>query len=134
MLQDYVALFFEFFMFLVGVFEENARLLQWLVFYFSSVQRDRSTFLFICSTSSTWTTDVHNILETPEHRPKQHRRPEPRKHRIPPFVFFTRIFFRRYATFFEVFLDSTKGSPLRLFRHNGCQKPQRVPLLHFSAL
>ena len=30
-------------MFLVGVFEEKARLLQWLVF-FSSVQRDRSTF------------------------------------------------------------------------------------------
>ena len=31
--------------FLVGVFEENARLLQWL--FFSSVQRNRPTFLFI---------------------------------------------------------------------------------------
>ena len=66
-------------MFLVVVFEENARLLQWLVFFFSSVQSDRSTFLFICSTSSTLTTDLQNILETPEPRPKQkHRRPEPR--------------------------------------------------------
>ena len=35
--------------FLVGGFEEKARLLQWLVFL--TVQRDRSTFLFICSTS-----------------------------------------------------------------------------------
>ena len=57
--------------FLVGVFEVAS--------FFSSVQRDRSTFLFICSTSSTLTTDLQNILETPEPRPKQkHRRPEPR--------------------------------------------------------
>ena len=33
--------------FLVGVFEENARLLQWLVF--SSVQRDRFTFCTLCT-------------------------------------------------------------------------------------
>ena len=48
-------------------------------YFFSSVQRDRYTFLFICSTSSTLTTDLQNILEPPEPRPKQkHRRPEPR--------------------------------------------------------
>ena len=47
--------------------------------FFSSVQRDRFTFLFICSTSSTLTTDLQNTLETPESRPKQkHQRPEPR--------------------------------------------------------
>ena len=47
--------------------------------FFSSIQRDRSTFLIIGSTSSTLTTDLQNILETPEPRPKQkHRRPEPR--------------------------------------------------------
>ena len=35
--------------FLLGVFEEDTRLLHWLVFL--SVQRNRSFFLFICSTS-----------------------------------------------------------------------------------
>ena len=62
----------------VGLFQANALLSQWLVF--SSVQRDRSTFLFICSTSSTWTTDIENIFETTELRPKQnHWHPEPSK-------------------------------------------------------
>ena len=103
---------------------------------FSSVQRDRSTFLFICSTSSTWTTDVQNILETPEPRPKQkHRRPEPRKHRIPPLVCFTRIF-SSLCYFFEVFWIPPKGLPFVCFdilQHNGCQKNPKCPLLHFSA-
>ena len=39
------------FLFLVGVFEEHARLLQWLVFFICSTQT--GYFLFICSTSST---------------------------------------------------------------------------------
>ena len=77
-------------MFLVGAFEENARLLQWLVFFVSST---RSVYFF-----------VHFFIinlnyEPPKHtrntkpRPKQkHRRTEPRKHSMPPFVFFTRIF------------------------------------------
>ena len=44
----------------------------------SFFRRVRSTF---CSTTSTSTTDVQNILETPELRPKQKpRRAEPRKH------------------------------------------------------
>ena len=34
--------------FLVGVFEENARLLQFLVFFRQSVQRDRFTFCALC--------------------------------------------------------------------------------------
>ena len=77
----------------------------------SFIRRVRFTFLFMCSKSSTWTTDVQNILETPEPRPKQkHRRPEPRLHRIPPLVFFTRICFGTKRLFWT-FLDSTKGSP-----------------------
>ena len=45
-------------------------------------------------------------------------------------------FFRHYA-FFWFFLDCTKWSPFICFvilQHNGCQKNQRVPLLHFSAV
>ena len=102
---------------------------------FMSVQRDRSTFLFICSTSSTWTTDVQNILEKPEPRPKQkHRRPEPRKHGIPPLVFSTRIFFgtmRHFLKFF-VFHQMSAFVCFDILQHNGCQKiTKRPPFYHF---
>ena len=107
--------------------------------FFSSVHRDRSPFLFIwfiCSTSSTLTTDVQNILEMPEPRLKQnHRRPEPRKHRT-PFGVFHSDFFRHYATFFEFFGFHQRVSPsfVSIFYNtmdNGCQKSQRVPPFTF---
>ena len=73
--------------FLGGVFEENARLIQWQVF-FVSVTRSVNFFPNIIKLNY-----VQNIYQTPEPRPKQkYRRPDPRKHRIPPLVFFTRIF------------------------------------------
>ena len=80
----------------------------------SFFRRARSTFLFICSTTPT---DVQNILEMPEPRPKQkHRRPEPRKHtKDPPFVF-SLSFSSALSDFFE-FLDCTKGSPIHLFQY-----------------
>ena len=93
-------------------------------------------FPLFCSTSSTWTTVVQNILETPEPRSKQkHRRPEPRKHRTPILVFFTRIFFGAMRFFFEFFRIPPKGLPFICFDilpHNGCQKIPKG--LHFSAL
>ena len=97
--------------------------------FFSSVQRDRSTFLFICSTSSTWTTDVQNILE---HRPKQkHRRPEPQKHRIPrPFSVFHSYFFRHCAIFLKFFGFRSEVC-FDILQHNGCQKIPKGPLFTF---
>ena len=120
----------------VGLFQANALLSQWLVF--SSVQRDRSTFLFICSTSSTWTTDIENIFETTELRPKQnHWHPEPRKHSIHPLVCFTPFFFGTMRLLFEIFWIPPTGITFVCFdswQHNGCHKIPKGPLFHFSAL
>ena len=91
---------------LVGVFEENARLLQWLVF-FSSVQRDRSTF---CSFVQ------HHQLELRTSKTYSKRQKLVQNKKIDvqnlenigsPLVFFTRIFFGTM----RLFLDSTKGFP-----------------------
>ena len=50
-------------------------------------------------------------------------------------MFFTRIFFRHYATFFEAFWIPPKGLPfnfLNIVQHNGCQKiPKGPPFPHF---
>ena len=118
----------------VGLFQANALLSQWLVF--SSVQRDRSTFLFICSTSSTWTTDIENIFETTELRPKQnHWHPEPRKHSIHPLVCFT-PFFSALCDFYSKFFGfhqrvspsfvSTVGNTMDVI------KSQKVPFSIFQ--
>ena len=108
--------------------------------FFSSVQRDRSTFLFICSTV-------------------QHHEPELRtsktyfKHQKlvlnkiidvqnlenigSPFGVFHSDFFRHYATFLS-FLESTKGSPLRLFRYFARQRmsknPKGPPFIFFGTV
>ena len=99
---------------------------QWLVFFVSS----RSVHFFV-HLFNIINLNYQNILETPEPRPKQkHRRPEPRKHRIPPLVFFTLIFFRHYATHFEVFWIPLKGLPFVCFdilQHSGCQKIPKGP-------
>ena len=63
----------------------------------SFFRRVRSTFLFICSTTSTRTTDVHNILVTPENA---------RNKNID---------------------DCTKGFPFRLFRHFATQWMSKNP-------
>ena len=81
--------------------------------------------------------DVQNILETLEPPPKQkHRRPEPRKHRKSPLVFFTLIF-RKYAIF-ELFWIPPKGLPFVCFdilQHNGCQKiPKGPPFTFFGTV
>ena len=127
-----------FFIFSRRCFSKKARLLKLHVF--SRRFRRKCTTLTVASffrqfnaigplfpTSSTWTTDDQNILETPEPRPKQNnRRAEPRKHRIPPSAFFTRIFFRHYATFYLLFWFffwiPPKSLPFvcfDIFQHNG---------------
>ena len=79
---------------LVGVFGENARLLQWLDFFVSST---RSVHFFVHLfniINLNFQTDFQNIIETREPRPKQkHRRPEPRKHRTPLWCFSSGFFF-----------------------------------------
>ena len=59
--------------FCVGNFEEKCQ-----TFTVGSFLYALGPFLLICST--TRTTDVQNILEMSKSRPKQNRRPEPRKH------------------------------------------------------
>ena len=71
----------------------------------------------------------------PKPRPKQkHPRTEPRKHRMPPLVFFTR-FFRQNATLFEVFWIPPNGLAFVCFdilQYNGCQKiPKSSPFYIF---
>ena len=127
--------------FLVGVFEENARLSQWLVF-FSSVQRDWFTeqlqwhFLQLhqleLRTSKTYSKrqnlvqnkniDVQNLEN------------------IGTLVFFTRMFFGTmfFGTFFLFFFGFYQRiSPSFVsifFNTMDAKKSQRVPFLHFSAL
>ena len=63
-------------------------------------------FPLICSTS-----DVQNILETSEHRPKENRRPEPRKHtKDPHFGVFNVDFFRHYEAVQNRFLSDIRFS------------------------
>ena len=52
----------------------------------------------------------------------------------PPLVFFTCIFFRHHATFFEVFWIPPKGLPFVCFdilQHNGCEKIPKAPFYIF---
>ena len=66
---------------------------------------ERPTFLFI---RSTWATNIQNMPETSEPRPKQNRRPEPQKHTKDPhlaiLVFW--IFFRHCETLHQRVLSS----------------------------
>ena len=68
-----------------------------------------------------------------EPRPKQkHRRPELRKHRIPPLAFFTRIF-SALCDFFIFFWIPPKGLLFVCFdilQHNGSQKIPKCPLFY----
>ena len=62
--------------------------------------------LFVCST---WSTDVKHIMELSEYRPKQNRRPEPRKLAKDPDVFNLDVFWH-YETFWK-FLIASKVPP-----------------------
>ena len=94
-------------------------------------RRVRSTFLFICSTTSNLNNLKPQQLQPQKRvqneKKKQNRRPEPRKHtknpHIAPLVFGT-------LRFFETFWIAPKGPPLiclDILQHNGCQKIAKGP-------
>ena len=118
-------------------FRRKSRLLQWLVFFRQFNAIGPLFCLFVqhhqleLRTSKTYSKrqkfvqnkniDVQNLENIGSH----------------PLVFFTRIF-SALCDFFWSFLDSTKVSPLGLFRSFATQwmskNPKGSPLLHFSAL
>ena len=85
----------------------------------SFFRRLRATFLFICSTSSTWTTDVQNILGTPEPGQNQMKRPETRKHSKDP-ILVSPHFFRHNGTFFVFHQRAHLHFFFDILQQNGC--------------
>ena len=112
--------------FLVGVLEENVRLLQWLVFFsqFNAIDRIFCSFV------------QHHQIELRTSKTYSKRQSLVQNKNIdvqnlenigcPPLVFFTRIFFGTMRLFWN-FLDSNKGSPLRLFRYFATQWISKNP-------
>ena len=97
---------------------------------------ERSTFLFICSTTSNLNNFKPQQLQPQKRvqneKKKQNRRPQPRKHTKD---FTLAPFFRHYATSFEVFWIAPGGSPpsfVSIFCNKmDVKKSQRVPLFTF---
>ena len=90
---------------------------------------ERSTFLFICSTTTTWTTDVQNkyTRNVRNSSKTKNRRPEPRKRtEDPPFgcLDFFLSFFSDLWDFFWKFMDCISVPPSIL--QQKFQKAQRV--------
>ena len=75
-----------------------------------------------------------NLRSASKTKRKNKTRPELRKHtKDPPLA----PLFSALCNFFLKFFGLHQRVPLHCFvilQHNGCQKYQRVPLLHFSAL
>ena len=106
-----------FYVFLLGVFEENCSTPTVGRFF----RRVRSTVLFICST--TWTTEVQNTLNlrTPS-KTKRNKTDVQNLENIQgcslwPSSCFSLRFFLELWDFFWNFLDCTKRSPLHLVRY-----------------
>ena len=105
----------------------------------SFFRHERSTFSFICSTTSNLNNFKPQQLQPQKRvqneKKKQNRRPQPRKHTKDPTL---APLFSALCDFFWSFLDCTRGSPLHLFRYFATQwmskNCKRSPLLHFSAL
>ena len=92
-------------------------------------RHERSTFLFICSTTSNFNNFKPQQLQPQKRvqneKKKQNRRPQPRKHTLAPLFF---------STFFEVFWIAPDGPPFICFdilQHNGCQKIAKGPPFTF---
>ena len=99
------------------------------------LRHERSTFLFICSTTSNLNNFKPQQLQPQkrvQNEKKQNRRPQPRKYTKDPTL--APLFFRHYATFFEVFWIAPEGPPFICFdilQHNGCQKIAKGPPFTF---
>ena len=106
----------------------------------SFFRHERSTFLFICSTTSNLNNfkpqQLQPQMRVQNEKKKQNRRPQSRKHSKDPTL--APLSFGTMRFFFEVFWIAPEGPPFFCFdiwQHNGCQKiAKRVPLLHFLAL
>ena len=92
----------------------------------SFFRRVRSTFLFICSTTSNLNNFKPQQLQPQKRvqneKKKQNRRPEPRKHTKNPHI--APLFFSTMRLF-ETFWIAPKGHPFICFeilQHNGCRK------------
>ena len=105
----------------------------------SFFKRVKSTFLFICSTTSNLNNFKPQQLQTsttptsearPKRKEKQNRRPQPRKHTKDPPI--APLFFGTMRLF-ETFCITPKGPPpfLSIFCNTmDVKKPQRVPPLY----
>ena len=95
-------------------------------------RHERSTFLFICSTTSNLNNFKPQQLQ-PQKRVQnekktQNRRPQPRKHTKDPTL--APLFFGTLRLFFEVVWIAPEGPPFICFdilQHNGCQKIAKGP-------
>ena len=89
-----------------------ARLLQWVVYF----RHERSTVLFICSTTSNLNNFKPQQLQTQKRfqneKKKQNRRPQPRNHTKDPPTFFGTM--RLFETFWIEYF-SPKGPPFNFF-------------------
>ena len=104
----------------------------------SSFRHERSTFLFICSTTSNLNNFKPQQLQPQKRvqneKKKQNIRPQPRKHTKDPTL--APLFFGTMRLF-ETFWIAPKGHPFICFdilQHNGCldiEKSQRVPPFTF---
>ena len=95
----------------------------------SFFRHERSTFLFICSTTSNFNNFKPQQLQPQKRvqneKKKQNRRPQPRKHTLAPLFF---------STFFEVFWIAPEGPPsfVSIFCNTmDVKKSQRVPPFTF---
>ena len=101
----------------------------------SFFRRVRSTFLFICSTTSNLNNFKPQQLQPQKRvqneKKKQNRRPEPRKHTKNPHI--APLFFSTMRLF-ETFCIAPKGHPFICFdilQHNGCRKIAKGSLFTF---
>ena len=101
----------------------------------SFFRHERSTFLFICSTTSNLNNFKAQQLQPQKRvqneKKKQNRRPEPRKHAKNPHI--APLFFGTMRLF-ETFWIAPRGPPFICFdilQHNGCQKIAKGPPFTF---
>ena len=97
----------------------------------SFFRRGRSTFLFICSTTSNLNNFKPQQLQPQKRvqneKKKQNRRPEPQRHTKNPQI--APLFFGTMRLF-ETFWIAPKGHPFICFdilQHNGCRKIAKGP-------
>ena len=102
----------------------------------SFFRHERSTFLFICSTTSNFNNFKPQQLQPQKRvqneKKKQNRRPQPREHTKDPTL--APLFFGTKRLFFEVFWIAPEGPPFICFdilQHNGCQKIAKDPPFTF---